>query len=163
MPTRTPTAPLYVLAGAGDLAVEKLRELPTTVAKFPVELQEQLQARVNVLRAQAKGLPKNYRTPATAFAFQVETVKTQVETVKTQVGTLRSRATDLAGRTSELYDELATRGRGVVGQIRRQPATRKAGVQRKSATTKAKAARTSAEKTVQATVEATESAAGQIG
>ena len=156
MPTRTPTAPLYVLAGAGDLAVEKLRELPTTVAKFPVELQEQLQARVNVLRAQAKSLPKNYRTPATAFAFQVETVKTQV-------GTLRSRATDLAGRTSELYDELATRGRGVVGQIRRQPATRKAGTQRKSATTKAKAARTSAEKTVQATVEATESAAGQIG
>lgn len=60
-------------------------------------------------------------------------------------------------------DELATRGRSLRGEIRRDPAVRQAKAQTSSAKSRAKAAGTSASKAVAAQVKAAEKAASKVG
>ncbi|MDH6116953.1 hypothetical protein ABH930_000372 [Kitasatospora sp. GAS204A] len=114
--TLSDPTPLYALAGAGDLAYAKLREVPghlealaadrrATQDAAAARLQE---AQTRLAQAQAKmvgtvtTLPtdlKSLQDRAQTFAFQ-------------QVG----RAAGLAVKAKEVYDELAERGKGVVGQ-----------------------------------------------
>ena len=109
MATRTPVTPLYAIAGAGDLAVEKFRAvsddvttrfakldqkalqstLQTELTKRQVELSKRLEA----LAADAKTVPAKLRElPAVA-----------------QAG-----LTTVLGQAEETYDDLAARGEEIV-------------------------------------------------
>ncbi|MCG6497167.1 hypothetical protein [Kitasatospora sp. A2-31] len=116
--TLSDPTPLYALAGAGDLAYEKLREVPGKVEALAADrkgAQEKAAARLQeaqsrLVEAQAKvagtvttlpGDLKELQDRAQSFALQ-------------QVG----RAVDLAVKAKEAYDELAERGRGVVDRGR---------------------------------------------
>jgi hypothetical protein len=116
--TLTDATPLYALAGAGDLAVEKLREVPERAAALAGDrkaAQERATARLHeaqsrLTEAQAKvteqvgALPtdlKQFQERAQGFALQ-------------QVG----RAAEFAVKAREVYDELAERGRTVVERER---------------------------------------------
>jgi hypothetical protein len=120
--TLSDPTPLYALAGAGDLAVEKLREVPGKAQAIAADrkaaqdraakrLQE---AQVKLTEAQTKvtetvsALPSDLHTlqeKAQGFALQ-------------QVG----RAAELAVKARELYDELAERGKTVVDRQRKEAA-----------------------------------------
>ncbi|MFD7595997.1 hypothetical protein ACFV6D_23520 [Kitasatospora sp. NPDC059812] len=116
--TLSDPTPLYAIAGAGDLAYEKLREVPGRVEALTADrkgAQEKATARfqeaqTKLAEAQAKvtetvtTLPVDLRTlqeRAQGFALQ-------------QVG----RAVELAVKAKETYDELAERGKVVVDRAR---------------------------------------------
>jgi hypothetical protein len=120
--TLTDPTPLYALAGAGDLAYEKLREVPGKVEEITSDrkaAQERAAARLQeaqarIVEAQAKvtetvsTLPTDLRVlqeKAQGFALQ-------------QVG----RAAELAVRAKEVYDELAERGKIVIDRSRKETA-----------------------------------------
>ncbi|GAB2732419.1 hypothetical protein [Kitasatospora kifunensis] len=112
--TLSDPTPLYALAGAGDLAYEKLREVPGRVEALAgdrraaqeaaaARLQE-AQAKLQQTQAKVVGsvttLPTDFRAlqdRAQSFAFQ-------------QVG----RAAGFVVKAKEVYDELAERGKEVV-------------------------------------------------
>ena len=176
MATRTPVTPLYAIAGAGDLAVEKFRavseDVTTRFAKLDqkalqsslqtelTKRQAELSKRLEVLAAEAKTVPAKLRElPAVA-----------------QAG-----LTTVLGQAEEVYDDLAVRGQEIVGRIRSQKATEDLAAQAKTTVSKAKATRTtvkktattatrnvkatatSARKTAKAATRAAESAADKVG
>ncbi len=124
--TLSDPTPLYALAGAGDLAFEKLREVPGkvealaadrkgTTEKAAARLQE---AQARLVEAQTKvtetvtTLPTDFKVlqeKAQGFALQ-------------QVG----RAAEFAVKAIEVYDELAVRGKAVVDKGQRTDAARPA-------------------------------------
>ena len=86
---------VYTVAGAGDLAVEKLREVPEAVDRYRGQVRETVdryrgEVRENVTRAQDKVEVKDLPGAAVAYV--------------THFGT----------RTVEFIDELAERGKKVV-------------------------------------------------
>lgn len=112
--TLSDPTPLYAIAGAGDLAYEKLREVPGKVEALAADrkgAQEKAAARLQeaqtrLVEAQAKvtetvatlpGDLKGLQEKAQSFALQ-------------QVGL----ALELAVKAKEAYDELAVRGKAVV-------------------------------------------------
>ncbi|GAA0675825.1 hypothetical protein GCM10010193_31080 [Kitasatospora atroaurantiaca] len=112
--TLSDPTPLYALAGAGDLAYEKLREVPGKVEalagdrkgtqeKAAARLQE---AQARLVEAQAK-VTESVTTLPTDFKVLQE--KAQGFALQ-QVG----RAAELAVKAKEVYDELAVRGKAVV-------------------------------------------------
>ncbi|GII79704.1 hypothetical protein Sru01_46860 [Sphaerisporangium rufum] len=95
--------PFYAVAGAGDFAVEKLRELP--------EQLQRLQARRPEVRTAARDLPSVARKYAGTLQVRAEAVAKELpERAKEYADTIGSRA---AG----LYDEFANRGRKVVSRV----------------------------------------------
>jgi polyhydroxyalkanoate synthesis regulator phasin len=143
------TKPLYAVAGYGDLAVEKLRELPEIAQSQIKTAQDQLKtvqadlaARRTKLQGRVTALPQDYKKLPTQ-------VKTYVE--------------DVTGKATAFYGELAERGEKVVAQIRRRPAVKKAAAANKSAKSSAKATKTTATKAVKADAEAVKDAASQVG
>ncbi|MDX6260945.1 MAG: heparin binding hemagglutinin HbhA [Kribbellaceae bacterium] len=135
MATRTPVTPLYAIAGAGDLAVEKFRavsdDVSTRFAKLDQKslqssLQAELSKRLEVLAAEAKTVPAKLRElPSVA-----------------QAG-----LTTVLGQAEETYEDLAGRGKDLVTRIRSQKATEDLVAQAKTTVSKAKATRTTAKKT----------------
>ncbi|HEU4945899.1 MAG TPA: hypothetical protein VFT31_01985 [Kribbella sp.] len=129
--TKSTATPLYVIAGAGDLAVEKFREVSGDVSsRFATLDQKALQAeltkRFEALAADARTVPAKLRDlPAVA-----------------QAG-----LTTVLGQAEETYDELAGRGKELVTRIRSQKATEDLVAQAKTTVSKAKATRTGARKT----------------
>ncbi|MGQ0847023.1 MAG: hypothetical protein ACT4QF_23120 [Sporichthyaceae bacterium] len=132
------TKPLYAWAGAVDLAVEELREVPAKVKglrsevsidklkavpaaqkQFVVEVPGKLSAKVN-------SLPK---TPKGIQAKLTEVTEAQVKAVDAQ------------------FDALADRGESVVKRIRSQKATTDLVAQAKTTVAKAKAVPTTAART----------------
>ncbi|KQV18754.1 MULTISPECIES: hypothetical protein [unclassified Kitasatospora] len=112
--TLSDPTPLYAIAGAGDLAYEKLREVPAKVEALAADrkgAQEKATARLQeaqtrLVEAQAKvtetvstlpGDLKGLQEKAQGFALQ-------------QVGL----ALELAVKAKEAYEELAVRGKAVV-------------------------------------------------
>ncbi|MFI7440848.1 hypothetical protein [Nonomuraea indica] len=92
----TDSKPFYAVAGVGDYAVEKLRELPEQLQK--------LQARRGDL---AKELPVRARTYADlAEGFAKELPEKA-----------REYADQLTQRATLVYEDFATRGRKVVSQV----------------------------------------------
>ncbi|MEU9834916.1 hypothetical protein AB0D67_25570 [Streptosporangium sp. NPDC048047] len=90
--------PFYAVAGAGDFAVEKLRELPDQL--------QRLQGRREEIREAAKDLPDRAKT----FAGKAEVyAKDFPEKARVYADQFTSMATGL-------YEEFATRGRKVVSR-----------------------------------------------
>lgn len=96
--TITRSKPFYVVAGAGDLAVKTVREMPARLVTIKVDRKDVARA-VSTLQAETVALP----------------AKAQSAAVGVVVGA--------ADRADAVYDTLLTRGRRVVGRIRRQRAT----------------------------------------
>ena len=112
--------PLYALAGAGDLAAEKLKDAPERLREAPTLLAEAsatLTTLANKLAAEAperlakvtssvQGAAKGGRPDPQLLRDKAQTVAIQ------QVGWLL----EAAGKAVETYDELAERGKVVVGR-----------------------------------------------
>jgi hypothetical protein len=114
--TLSDPTPLYALAGAGDLAVEKLKTVPEVAAALAGDRKA----------AQEKAAARLGDAQTRLNEAQVK-VTEAVQTLPTDLKTLQERAQDLAlqsvGRAAELavkareaYDELAARGKAVVNR-----------------------------------------------
>ncbi|SEM39902.1 hypothetical protein [Streptacidiphilus jiangxiensis] len=112
--TLSDPTPLYALAGAGDLAVEKLKTVPERAAALAADRKA----------AQDKAAAKLGEAQTRLNEAQVK-VSEAVQTLPTDLKSLQEKAQGLAlqsvGRAAELavkareaYDELAARGKAVV-------------------------------------------------
>lgn len=124
--TITHSKPFYVVAGAGDLAVKTMREVPAQLASarrvsLNVE-RDDLGKAVSTLKAEAVALPAKAQTAVVDAAVEV------------------------ADRTDAVYSELLARGRSVVGRIRRQKATQDLKSSAGTTVRRTKAAKTTATK-----------------
>jgi heparin binding hemagglutinin HbhA len=138
MATRTPVTPLYVLAGAGDLAVEKFRAVSDDVtARFAKLDQKSLQTELT--KAQSE-LSKR-------FEAIVADAKTAPAKLRELPATAQAGFTTVLGQAEETYEDLAGRGKDLVERIRSQKATEDLVTQAKTTVSKAKATRTTAKKT----------------
>ncbi|MEV6982514.1 hypothetical protein AB0M95_14805 [Sphaerisporangium sp. NPDC051017] len=95
--------PFYAVAGAGDFAMEKLRELP---GRF-----QRLQSR----RAEVGEVARDLPTMARRYAGNVQ-VKAEA-VARDLPGKAREYADTLGAKAAELYDEFANRGRKVVSRV----------------------------------------------
>jgi hypothetical protein len=142
MATRTPVTPLYAIAGAGDLAVEKFRavsdDVTTRFAKLDQKtLQSTLQTELTKRQAE--------------LSKRLEVLAAEAKTVPAKLRELPSVAqaglTTVLGQAEETYEDLAGRGKDLVTRIRSQKATEDLVAQAKTTVSKAKATRTTAKKT----------------
>jgi hypothetical protein len=122
----TRSKPFYVVAGAGDLAVRTLREVPELVQNLKVERKD-LESAVTTLQAETKALPSKAQGAAIGIAG------------------------DVAGKADAVYGELLGRGRSVVTRIRRQKATQDMKEQAGTTVRRTKAASTTAKRSAAAT------------
>ncbi|MEU6718794.1 hypothetical protein ABZ897_45640 [Nonomuraea sp. NPDC046802] len=91
----TESKPFYAVAGVGDYAVEKLRELPEQFHKFQsrrTELAKDLPERAREYAGKAEGFAKELPEKAREYADQ------------------------LTHRATEVYEDFATRGRRIVSK-----------------------------------------------
>ena len=112
--------PLYALAGAGDLAAEKLKDAPERLREAPTLLAEagatlttiankiaaEAPERIAKVTSSVQGVAGKGRPDPQALRDLAQTVAIQ------QVG----RLLEAAGKAVETYDELAERGKVVVGR-----------------------------------------------
>jgi heparin binding hemagglutinin HbhA len=142
MPTLTKpnVTPLYVLAGAGDLAVEKLRVLSDDLTTRVVALKDQPQ--------------RPYQVVQTELNKRFEAITTDAKTVPSQLrelpNTFQARVNTVVEQAEATYDDLAGRGKDLVTRIRKQRATEDLAAQATTTVRKAKATRTSARKSADA-------------
>lgn len=97
----TETKAFYAITGAGDFAVEKLRELPDQITKLQTTLQTTAAERARTVDARA----------------YAATLQGKAETYAKDLPEKSREYTDaVQARLVELYEELATRGRKVVSR-----------------------------------------------
>lgn len=99
----TDSKPFYAVAGVGDYAVEKLRELP--------ERLQRLQARRSEMGAAAQGLPARARGYASVAASRAEAYARELPI------RARNYADTVTAKAAELYDSFAARGRKVISRV----------------------------------------------
>jgi len=113
------TTPLYAVAGAADLAVAALRELPAhapAIAQRAETFGVQVRDRLAELPAELQKLRTDLPTDVQKLRIDLPTL---VQDVPAKV---RKYAAELAGDLSETYAELAVRGEEAVGRFRREHA-----------------------------------------
>ncbi|MFF4344789.1 hypothetical protein ACFY00_33315 [Kitasatospora sp. NPDC001540] len=112
--TLTDPTPLYALAGAGDLAYEKLREVPAQLEALAADrkgTQEKAAAALQDAGAALADAQAKVTEAVTALPTDVKELQAKAqEFAMQQVG----RALEFAVKAKEVYDELAVRGRTVV-------------------------------------------------
>lgn len=97
----TESKPFYAVAGVGDFAVEKLRELPEQLQKLTArrgELTKDLPVKAREYATKAEAVAKDFPEKARVYADQ------------------------LGHKATEVYEDFATRGRKVVSQASGQAA-----------------------------------------
>ncbi|MEU9075929.1 hypothetical protein ACFYUY_19595 [Kitasatospora sp. NPDC004745] len=116
--TLSDPTPLYALAGAGDLAYEKLREVPARVEALAADrkgAQEMATARLQEAQTKLAEAQAKVTGSVAAFPVDVKVLQEQAQSFALQqVG----RAVELAVKAKEAYDELAERGKAVVDRTR---------------------------------------------
>ncbi|MBF9072275.1 hypothetical protein [Streptacidiphilus fuscans] len=143
--TLSDPTPLYALAGAGDLAVEKLRTVPEKAAALAADRQAaQEKATARLTEAQARLVEAQAKVTET-----VQSLPTDIKSLQERAQSLAlqsvGRAAELAVKAREVYDELAVRGKVVVDRQFKdgaddadpQPVTAKAERSNGNATSKA--------------------------
>jgi hypothetical protein len=130
--------PLYALAGAGDLAAEKLRDAPllltevaSTVTTVATRIAAEAPERLAKVQARLAEVPQNLDKNAVTSTLDPRTARESIRGVVGNVDTqaLRDKAQTLAliqvgrvleaaGKAVETYEELAERGRTVVERYR---------------------------------------------
>ncbi|MGZ0148810.1 hypothetical protein ACXJJ3_17180 [Kribbella sp. WER1] len=140
MATRTPVTPFYAIAGAGDLAVEKVRAVGVDMtARFAKLDQKTLQAELTKAQSEL----------AKRFDAIVADARTAPARLRELPKTAQSGLTVVLGQAEETYEDLAGRGKDLVERIRHQQATEDLVTTAKTTVSKAKATRTTAKKTAQ--------------
>jgi len=120
MPTQSKMPnPLYAAAGAGDLAMERLKKLPEKVAGLQeraAKVQTELPGRVTVI--QDKVTQKVAELPAIVAELRQRVVDTDTdklrESARRNAGVLMANAQAAQERATALYTELVSRGQKVV-------------------------------------------------
>ncbi|GAB2676289.1 hypothetical protein [Kribbella swartbergensis] len=144
MATRTPVTPFYALAGAGDLAVEKLRAVGGDVtARFAKLDQKTLQSELTKRQNELAKLIE------TRFEAIVADAKTAPAKLRELPAVAQAGFTTVLGQAEETYEDLAGRGKDLVERIRSQKATEDLVTQAETTVSKAKATRTTAKKTAE--------------
>ena len=144
MATRTPVTPFYAIAGAGDLAVEKVRAVGEDVtARFAKIDQKNLQTELS------KELTKAQAELTKRFEAIVADARTAPAKLRELPKTAQAGFTTVLGQAEETYEDLAGRGKDLVERIRSQKATEDLEAAAKTTVSKAKATRTTAKKTAQ--------------
>jgi len=139
--------------GAGSLALEKARELPSQIAHLPQTLRssEITIAPIKIDSKRIKQLQSQFDVrdlPKTAKALG----QTGVDTAKGLVEDARDLQTRTSKRATKLYNELAKRGEKVVKRVKGSAATKKATTRTKTAKSQVKAAATSVQEAATADV-----------
>ncbi|MES9539280.1 MULTISPECIES: hypothetical protein [unclassified Actinomadura] len=93
---------VYAVAGAGDFAVEKIREVPEQVTRYQGEVRET----VDRYRGQVRETVDRYRGEVSRYQQRVD--------AKDLPGAAVAYATHFGTRAFEFIDELAERGKKVV-------------------------------------------------
>ncbi|MES9602238.1 hypothetical protein AB0C69_16165 [Actinomadura sp. NPDC048032] len=93
---------VYAVAGAGDFAVEKIREVPEQVTRYQGEVRET----VDRYRVQVRETAARYRGEVSRYQERVD--------AKDLPGAAVAYATHFGTRAVEFIDELAERGKKVV-------------------------------------------------
>ncbi|MFI6446356.1 hypothetical protein [Kitasatospora sp. NPDC050543] len=118
--TLSDPTPLYALAGAGDLAYEKLREVPGLVEAIAADrrgAQEKATARLHEAQAKLAETQVKVTETVTTLPTDIKVLQEKAQSFALQqVG----RAVELAVKAKEAYDELAVRGKGVVDKGRKE-------------------------------------------
>ncbi|GAA4130253.1 hypothetical protein [Actinomadura keratinilytica] len=140
---------VYTIAGAGDLAVEKIREMPEQVVKAretAVKYQDDLRELMERYRGQIREAMERYRGEV---RDNVGRMQERIE-VKDLPNAAVAYVTHGAGRAVEFIDELAERGKRVmhreaaavaeITEADAKPATRARGTQRRTTQSRAAAA-----------------------
>ncbi|MFF7990295.1 hypothetical protein ACFZDG_10955 [Kitasatospora xanthocidica] len=126
--TLSDPTPLYALAGAGDLAYEKLREVPGKVEALAADrkgAQEKATARLQEAQSLLVAAPAKVGEAVTALPTDLKSLQERAQGFALQqVG----RAVELAVKAKETYDELAERGKVVVEKARPGTPAEPAGV-----------------------------------
>ncbi|MEU8224500.1 hypothetical protein [Kribbella sp. NPDC048915] len=157
MATRTPVTPFYAIAGAGDVAVEKLRavgeDVTARIAKLDQKtLQNELtKAQSELIKAQSE-LTKRLEA-------LVADARTAPAKLRELPKTAQTGFTAVLGQAEETYEDLAGRGKDLVERIRHQKATEDLVASAKTTASKAKATRTTTRKTAQSATRAAKSTA----
>ncbi|MFG2903854.1 hypothetical protein ACGF13_02120 [Kitasatospora sp. NPDC048286] len=110
--------PLYALAGAGDLAYEKLREVPGRVEALAADrkgAQEMATARLQEAQSLLTGAQARVTETVTALPTDLRALQERAQGFALQQV---ARAVELAVKAKETYDELAERGKVVVDKAR---------------------------------------------
>ncbi len=131
MPTQTQKIPnpIYAAAGAGDLAIERLRKLPERVAVIQervTALQDELPGRMTVIGD--KVTAKVAELPSIVAELRQRVVDTDTdklrETARRNAGTFVASAQAAQEKAAALYTELVARGERVVsGTVPTPPVT----------------------------------------
>ena len=124
--TITKSKPFYAVAGAGDLAVKALREVPNKLSQLRVDPKD-IASTITVVQTEAKTIP--YRAQNVAVVLVGETV----------------------GLADVIYDDLVTRGRRISNRIRRQKSTQETKAKASTTVRRTKAAKTTAKKSAGST------------
>ncbi|MGH3341609.1 MAG: hypothetical protein ACRDPK_01760, partial [Carbonactinosporaceae bacterium] len=122
----TESKPFHAAAGAGDLAVEKLRDFQGKI----VTLQSEVPSRIDALQNDAKALPSRI------IALQAGALSLPQRA--------QTFAVSQVDRATEVYGDLAKRGRKIVTRVKRQKATGELRAQARTTVARAKATRTTA-------------------
>jgi hypothetical protein len=140
MPTSNvkPKEAFYAVVGAGDVALEKVKDLAGDVRTF---------------------VDKN-DTPRTLVTA---TAKDLQEFFSGKAGDLHTRFTKRRRTARRTYDRLAKRGQSLVSRIRRQAATQRATEQARNAQQQVKRTVKTVRKAATSTAEATVAAAQKVG
>ncbi|MEV0189228.1 hypothetical protein ACFVGM_29315 [Kitasatospora purpeofusca] len=116
--TLTDPTPLYALAGAGDLAYEKLREVPGRVEALAADRKgTQEKATAALAEAQARLVDAQARVSGSVTALPTD-LKALQEKAQSFALQQVGRAVELAVKAKETYDELAERGKVAVDRGR---------------------------------------------
>ncbi|MGW3043114.1 hypothetical protein ACWC9T_24385 [Kitasatospora sp. NPDC001159] len=118
--TLTDPTPLYALAGAGDLAYEKLREVPGRVEALAADrkgAQDKATAKLYEAQELLVGAPAKVTEAVTALPADLRALQERAQGFALQQV---ARAVELAVKAKETYDELAERGKVVVDKTRPQ-------------------------------------------
>jgi heparin binding hemagglutinin HbhA len=120
-------APLYAAAGAGDLAMERLRKLPerlTVLQERVNAFQDELPGRFNEI--QDKVTQKVAEIPSLVAEFRQRVVDTDTdklrESARRNANVVRTNAQAAQEKAAAIYAELVTRGEQVVGRNTPPPA-----------------------------------------
>lgn len=116
MPNRTESNPLYAVAGAADLAVAALRELP---ARMPA-IAERAAGTRDRLFDRVVALPAEVDRRRAELPEELRALREELPTVLHDV---QVKAQRYAENIAETYAELAARGETAVGRFRREHAT----------------------------------------
>ncbi|MFI5736721.1 hypothetical protein ACIA49_41770 [Kribbella sp. NPDC051587] len=164
MATRTPVTPLYAIAGAGDLAVEKFRAVSEDVTtRFAKLDQKSVQAEFSKRQSELTAeLTKRQAELTKRFEALVADARTAPAKLRELPAVAQAGLTTVLGQAEETYEDLAGRGKELVERIRSQKATEDLEAAAKTTVSKAKATRTTVKKTAetaQRNVKATTTAA----